>query len=139
MDLIGDEWGRIWNEERRMFTFPSCITRRRYSCISALSLGLEVVDPKDGMETGSLCWIECIVLTCRMWGSMFRFVRFVSTPEVLERVGTVEAELVQLVGAIKEHTIETTKVSVVGSWLSYLEPRTAQMFSTFHGIDAILP
>lgn len=45
---------------------------------------------------------------------MFRFVRFVSTPEVLERVGTVEAELVQLDGAIIEHTLESNKV-----WCSY--------------------
>jgi len=43
-------------------------------------------------------------------GLIFRFVRFVSTPEVLERVGTVEAELVQLDGAIREHAIESSKV-----------------------------
>lgn len=45
-------------------------------------------------------------------GTIERFVRFVSTPEVLERVGTVEAELVQLDGAIREHAIESTKVDV---------------------------
>lgn len=41
-----------------------------------------------------------------------RFVRFVSTPEVLERVGTVEAELVQLQGAIRDHSNESTKVGI---------------------------
>lgn len=54
---------------------------------------------------------------------MFRFVRFVSTPEVLERVGTVEAELVQLDGAIREHAIESTKV-----WCSHNDPVNRAVF-----------
>lgn len=33
-----------------------------------------------------------------------------STPEVLERVGTVEAELVHLEGAIRDHANESTQV-----------------------------
>lgn len=66
---------------------------------------------------------------------MFRFVRFVSTPEVLERVGTVEAEIIQLDGAIREHAIESTKVRVFGPWLSYLELRNTRKSSMFHGAD----
>lgn len=46
--------------------------------------------------------------------------RFVSTPEVLERVGTVEAELVQLDGAIREHAVESSKV-----WYSFTFLRTS--------------
>lgn len=42
-----------------------------------------------------------------------RFVRFVSTPEVLERVGTVEAELVQLEGAIANHANESARVRLL--------------------------
>ncbi|XP_024358937.1 uncharacterized protein [Physcomitrium patens] len=58
-------------------------------------------------------------------GTIERFVRFVSTPEVLERVGTVEAELVQLEGAIKEHTIETTKIDASQSSVAAGAPPAA--------------
>ena len=65
---------------------------------------------------------------------MFRFVRFVSTPEVLERVGTVEAELVQLDGAIREHAFESTKVwrscDNTLFYLETLEPFTAAQCSS---------
>lgn len=54
--------------------------------------------------------MQILVLCPDLRDRCFRFVRFVSTPEVLERVGTVEAELVQLDGAIREHAVESSKV-----------------------------
>uniref|UniRef100_A0A7I4C758 COP1-interacting protein 7 n=1 Tax=Physcomitrium patens TaxID=3218 RepID=A0A7I4C758_PHYPA len=58
-------------------------------------------------------------------GTIERFVRFVSTPEVLERVGTVEAEIIQLDGAIREHAIESTKADASQSDVAVAAPSAA--------------
>ena len=66
----------------------------RHGLLEALWRGqrLDFYSGAGTVTSGIACWV---ILT-----TLFRFVRFVSTPEVLERVTTLESEILQLEDAI---------------------------------------
>lgn len=60
--------------------------------------------------------MDIIIIECSMY-CYARFVRFVSTPEVLERVNTIESEILQIEEAISSQGNDDLRPSTVSNEL----------------------
>lgn len=67
----------------------------------------------------SMQWFFSIRIKFKIYSSI-RFVRFVSTPEVLERVNTIESEMLQIDEAIAIQSSENPGLNTVSVWLDQI-------------------
>lgn len=65
-------------------------------------------------------WRKCFLLQWTKYFIEYRFVRFVSTPEVLERVYTIESEILQIEEAIAIQSNNEMGLSTVSNMLGFL-------------------